>query len=68
MLKLVVAVVKFCLFKAPTPTATDALPKVSVPKDSVPIATLKSASVNASPARPPIMVFSMPVVIAVPDA
>ena len=48
------------------PIATDLLPNVSVVRDSLPTATLKSASVKASPAKPPIRVFCMPVVIAPP--
>ena len=46
--------------------ATVLLPKVFVVKALYPTATLRSALVIASPAAPPIKVFSVPVVIAPP--
>ena len=57
-----VAVVKFCVVNAPLPIATDILPRVSEPSAFFPMATFMSASVNASPAKPPIKTLSMPVV------
>ena len=55
------AVVKFCANNAAYPKAVLLLPNVSEPKDPTPTAVLKSASVRASPADPPIRVFCIPV-------
>ena len=68
VLLLSVAVVKFWACRAAVPTATDLLPKVSAVKAEKPTAVLKSASVKASPERPPMSVFSTPVVTDAPAA
>ena len=59
--------VKFCAFKALLPIAVELLPKTSVVNEPLPTATLKSASVRASPAITPTRVFDTPDVKPAPE-
>ena len=67
-MKLSVADVKFCVAKAPSPIAVDLEPKVSPDSAAYPTTTFLSASVRESPAELPIIVFRMPVVIALAES